>query len=116
MDVISSFFAANEREILFVLECGVLGVVALVADIVCYRLKDTSLLGLTRGSRSFWPYFVIWPIGSMIVGFLGQIMHILQISHFSCIITGFGWYGLMQKIITTINNFVEDKERAGDGE
>ena len=82
----------------FVLGCAIMGVLALILDISYKHVTGESFLNLKHGPIRSIPYFITWPVGSAIFGFLGLIAHVLQPAILGCAAAGLTWTLSMKRV------------------
>lgn len=89
----------SHHNIVFLGASSVLGFVAIILDIIAFKLKGKSFLDLKYNKETkFLQVILFWMIASTIVSYFGLIMKIFNSTIQSCVIVGFTWILLAAKI------------------
>lgn len=82
----------NEYAVMiFAVGCAIIGILAVVADVSFFILRGESLLGLRHSLRNTLIFVFAWGIGALVIGYLGEIANIFQVSLLACTTVGVGW-------------------------
>jgi len=86
----------------FVIACGIVGALAVILDLAFYSVKDTSLLELNHSIKNTLIFLLAWSFGACVIGLVGQMFNIFQISLAATVVVGFTWpvlfTGLLEKL------------------
>ena len=81
----------NENAVIvFACGCAIFGVIAVALDFSFYLLRGQSLLKLAHGKNTIL-FLLAWAVGSFIMGYIGQVARIFQVSLLACAVVGFAW-------------------------
>jgi 4-hydroxybenzoate polyprenyltransferase len=82
----------NEYAVLiFAAGCAIIGLLTVVADVAFFMLRGQSLLDLKHGPRSTMLFCFAWALGALVIGYIGQVASIFQVSLLACATVGVGW-------------------------
>lgn len=84
--------------LIFSISCAIIGLVAVILDFFLFVILDESPLKLKHGTKTF-VYLMIWPIGSLFIGWIGQMIEIFKVSLSAALTVGFTWPILCAKFI-----------------
>ena len=84
---------------IFAIGCSVIGVLTVVADLSFFAIRGESLLNLRHGWKNTLIFAFAWGVGALIIGYLGQIMSVFQVSLFACATVGISWPILFAQIL-----------------
>ena len=102
----------NEHAVLiFSCGCAIIGVVAIALDLSFYVLRGQSLLKLEHGKNTI-IFLPAWAVGSFIMGYVGQMANIFQVSLLACAVVGFTW----PLLFTDLLEKLKEKESAAEPE
>lgn len=101
LEVVS--IADNPSAVLvFATGCAIVGTSAVFLDLAFYTLRDQSLLKLEHGKKNTILFLAAWAFGSFIMGYIGQLAKIFQVTLLACVLVGFSWpllfTGLLEKL------------------
>lgn len=93
----------NENAVaVFIIACAIVGLLAVFLDLAFYLLKHSSLLELDHGLRNTSIFLLAWSFGAAVMGLIGQMFNIFQISLAATVTVGFSWpilfTGLLEKL------------------
>lgn len=97
--------------LIFATGCAIVGVVAVFLDLAFYILRGHSLLKLQHGKNTLL-FIVAWAFGSFIMGYIGQLAKIFQVSLFASVLVGFTW----PLLFTSLLNKLREKESENEPE
>ncbi len=87
--------------LVFATGCSIVGIIAVFLDLAFYTLRGQSLLKLKHGKNTF-IFLVAWAFGSFIMGYIGQLAKIFQVSLFASVLVGFTWPLLFTSLLTKL--------------
>ena len=93
--------------LVFVVSCGIFGLLAVGADLFLFLIRKKSVLNLKHGLRNTLLFAVAWCLGAMIIGFFGQITAVFQVSVLACLTVGLTWPVLFTKMLEEIGEAQE---------
>lgn len=76
--------------LIFAAACAIIGILAVFLDLALFMLRGQSLLKLKHGKNTFL-FLVSWAFGSFVIGYIGQVAKIFQVSLMASAIVGFSW-------------------------
>jgi len=77
--------------LIFCVGCAVIGLLTVVADLAFYMLRGESLLDL-KHSMTHTPLLgFFWALCALVIGYIGQMLNILQASLLACATVGVAW-------------------------
>ena len=89
----------NHKAVLvFSVGCAIVGMLAVILDLAFFTIRGKSLLKLRHGINTF-IFLLAWAFGSFIMGFIGQMAKIFQVSLFACVLVGFTWPILFTELL-----------------
>ena len=93
----------NEYAVLiFAFGCAFIGVLTVLTDLAFYKIRGKSLLNLEHNARNTFIFLISWSGGALIVGYVGQMANVFQVSLLACSTVGISWpiifTGLLEKI------------------
>lgn len=97
--------------LVFATGCAIVGVIAVFLDLAFYTLRGQSLLKLQHGTNTLL-FLVAWAFGSFIMGYIGQLAKIFQVSLLACVLVGFSWPLLFTELLAKL----KEKETATEPE
>jgi hypothetical protein len=77
--------------LVFAVGCAIFGILAVVADLSLFGIRGNSLLKLKHSVRNTPVLGFAWGIGALIIGYLGQMANIFQVSVLGCVTVGVAW-------------------------
>jgi hypothetical protein len=102
----------NDNAVLvFATGCAIVGCIAVVLDLSFYLIKKQSLLRLNHGKYTV-IFLLSWALGAFIMGYVGQMAKIFQVSLFACALVGFGW----PILFTSLLERLAEKQAEGEPE
>ncbi len=96
----------------FAVSCAIIGAAAVFMDLALFAVRGKSLLGLRHGTKNTFIFMVAWVFGSLIVGYMAQLMSMFQYNVAACAVVGFTW----PLVATMIVEKVKDQEIAQEPE
>lgn len=114
-----SYVIENGPELLrFAIYCTVAGGMVFLIDLLACKIRSTqSLLGIVYRRENSLALFLLWSLGSGLMGALGAYAEVFQLTKTSVITVGIAWPFLLSKVIrTSINGVDGDVEHEVDGE
>ncbi len=92
----------NENSVvIFATGCAIIGIVAVALDLSLYVVRGQSILKLEHGKNTI-IFLFAWAIGSFIMGYIGQLAKLFQVSLFACALVGFTWPFLCTKLLQVL--------------
>lgn len=100
----------NESAVLiFASGCAIVGTIAVFLDLAFYTLRGQSLLKLQHGRNTI-VFLLAWAFGSFIMGYIGQMANIFQVSLFASVLVGFTWPLLFTSLLEKLKEKEEENE------
>ncbi len=96
--------------IIFALGCAIIGVLTVVADLSFFLIREESLLGLRHGLRKTFLFVGAWALGALIIGYIGQIVNIFQVSLLACATVGISWPIIFTNILKKVEKVRETED------
>tara|TARA_B100000315_G_C14442213_1_gene525234 strand:+ start:35 stop:430 length:396 start_codon:yes stop_codon:yes gene_type:complete len=87
--------------LVFAVGCAIAGITAVILDLAFFTIRGKSLLKLKHGSNTF-IFLLAWAFGSFIMGFIGQMAKIFQVSLIACLLVGFTWPILFTELLNKL--------------
>src|SRR6266496_5832273 len=82
----------NEYAVLiFAVGCAAIGILIVLADLAFYVLRGESLLDLKHSMTNTPLVGVAWALGALIIGYIGEVINIFQVSLLACATVGVAW-------------------------
>lgn len=92
----------NENPILvFSVACAIVGIFAVLLDLMIYFLRGESLLRLKHG-RNTVLFLIAWAFGAFVIGWIGQLSKIFVVSVAASVLVGFSWPLIFTKYLKSI--------------
>ena len=88
----------------FAVSCAIIGVTAVFMDLAIYTVRGTSLLELKHGTRNTFLILLAWAFGSLVMGYMGQLVWVFQPSLAACVVVGFTWPILATKMMEKLKD------------
>lgn len=88
----------------FAVSCAIIGAAAFFTDLAIYAVRGKSLLELRHGTKNTFIFLVAWMFGSLMVGYIAQLLSIFQLSVAACAVVGFTWPVLITKILEKLKD------------
>lgn len=88
--------------LIFSVGCAIIGILAVFADLSFYMLKRESLFSLKHNLKNTSLFLIAWALGAAILGYVGQMLNIFQVSLLSCATVGISWPIILTKILNNI--------------
>ena len=96
---------SNDQAILvFTACCAIIGAIAVFLDFAIYSLKGESLLNLKHSEKNTFILLLLWSVGSLIMGYFGQLLWVFQPSMTAWLVVGFTWPILATKMLEQLKN------------
>jgi hypothetical protein len=95
--------AENENAVaVFVIACSIVGSLAVSLDLAFFILKERSLLSLKHSPKNTFLFLLAWSFGAFVMGLVGQMFNIFQVSLAATVVVGFSWpillTGMLEKL------------------
>ncbi|PHR73008.1 MAG: hypothetical protein COA66_04210 [Arcobacter sp.] len=101
----------NERAVLvFIIACAIIGFIAVLLDLCIFILKKESVLELEHSFKTTLVFLLMWSFGAAVIGLLGQMVNLFQVSLSASVAVGFTWPLLFTKIIKKLKEKEENEE------
>ena len=101
----------NEKAVLiFVIACAIFGTLAVILDLAFWKIKERSVLQLEHGFKNTLIILFFWAIGAALIGYIGQIVNLFQVSLTGAVTVGFGWPVLFTNLLEEVNSKMQSKE------
>jgi hypothetical protein len=84
---------------IFAVGCAVIGILAVLVDLVFYVLRGVSPLGLKHSITNTPVAGLCWALGALIIGYIGQMTNVFQVSLLSCVTVGSAWPVVFTQVI-----------------
>src|SRR5205823_694602 len=68
----------------------IFGFLCVLVDFLIFKLNQSSYLKI-KYITGFYPVFLFWTLGSLIVGYIGAAAHLLEVNIFSALVVSVGW-------------------------
>ncbi len=92
--------ADNEFAVLiFAMGCAFIGLLIVVADLSFFLIRGDSLLRLQHSLRNTLIFALAWAVGAFIIGYIGQMARIFQVSLLACATVGIAWPVVFTKLL-----------------
>ena len=75
----------------FIIACAIIGVLAVFLDLAFYVLRNSSLLELNHSLKNTVLFLFAWSFGAGLMGLIGQMFEIFQVSLAATVVVGFSW-------------------------
>lgn len=106
----------NEYAVMiFAIGCATIGFLTVAADLAFYVIRGQSLLELKHSVKSTAFFFVAWAFGAMIIGYIGQVINIFQVSLLACATVGVAWPVVFAKVLEKAQK-KEEEQKSTDEE
>ncbi len=92
---------------IFSFGCAFFGLLAVIIDVAFYNITNSSLLNIEYKKGPSAIFILSWIVGAMILGYIGQVANIFQISLFSCLVVGFTWPVIFTELVDKIRKSEE---------
>ena len=90
----------NELAIpIFAVGCAAIGVLAVLGDLALFVIRGESLLQLKHGPRNTPILGLAWAGGALIIGYLGQVANVFQVSLLACATVGTAWPVVFARVL-----------------
>lgn len=90
----------NEYAVLiFAVGCAAIGVLIVLADLAFFVLRGESLLELKHGFKNTPIVGFYWALGALIIGYIGQVTNIFQVSLLACATVGVAWPVVFTRVL-----------------
>jgi len=99
--------------IIFALGCAIMGILTVIADLSFFLIREESLFGLRHGLRNTSTFTGAWALGALIIGYLGQVINIFQVSLLACATVGISWPIIFIKILGKVHKVPEHEDEQG---
>lgn len=100
----------NPKAVLvFASGCAIVGIIAVFLDLAFYTIRGQSLLKLRHG-KSTLVFLFAWAFGSFVMGYIGQLARIFQVSLLACALVGFTWPLLFTSFLEKLKEQEEESE------
>lgn len=96
--------------LVFAVGCAFFGAVAVILDLLVYKLRGESLLELKYNETNTVILFIFWTFGALIMGYFGQLLWVFNTSMVACLVVGFSWPILATKMLEQLKNRDISKE------
>jgi hypothetical protein len=96
--------------LVFAVGCAIFGVLAVVADLALFALRGHSLLKLKHNARNTPLFGLAWGLGTLIIGYLGQVANIFQVSILACVSVGVGWPVVFTELLEKTRKKEDEQE------
>ncbi|MBL4762055.1 MAG: hypothetical protein JKY93_05070 [Gammaproteobacteria bacterium] len=93
----------------FATGCAIVGIIAVFLDLAFYTLRGQSLLKLQHGKNTF-IFLMAWAFGSFVMGYIGQLAKIFQVSLLASVLVGFTWPFMFTKFLTKLKEIEAEEE------
>ena len=102
--------------LVFATGCAIVGMFAVFLDLAFYTLRGQSLLKLKYGKNTF-IFLIAWSFGSFVMGYIGQLAKIFQVSLVASTLVGFTWPFMFTQFLAKLKEKeAEDEPEQGLGE
>jgi hypothetical protein len=85
--------------VIFAIACSLIGVLTVVADLSFFLIRGESLLNLRHSFRNTILFAFAWALGALIIGYIGQVTNVFQVSLLACATVGISWPIVFTKIL-----------------
>lgn len=96
--------------VIFAVGCATIGLLTVVADLAFFMLQGESLLKLKHNPRNTLMFGFAWALGALIIGYIGQVASIFQVSLVACATVGVTWPIVFTEIIEKLKKQEEIQE------
>ncbi len=84
--------------LVFATGCAIVGAIAVFLDLAFFILRGKSVLKLDHGKNTLL-FLLAWSFGSFVMGYIGQLAKIFQVSLFASVLVGFSWPLMFTKLL-----------------
>jgi hypothetical protein len=84
---------------IFAVGCAIIGILVVVADLAFFLIKGESLLNLRHSFRNTLLVGAAWSVGALIIGYLGQVTNLFQVTLLGCATVGITWPIVFTKLL-----------------
>lgn len=89
----------EEKTLVYLGASAIFGFLVIILDIIAFKIKDVSFLGIHYSNNSKYFWIVIgWTIASTIVSLIGLVMNVFNTTVQSCAILGLSWLYIIIQI------------------
>lgn len=81
----------SDYVITFVVACWIVGIAVLIFDLCYLHIVGKSALKLRHSVGRTPVFFITWPIGSVIFGYLALVLHVVQPTMLGSLAAGITW-------------------------
>ncbi len=85
--------------LIFAMGCAIIGLLIVVADLSFFLIRGDSLLQLQHSIRNTLVFAFAWAAGAFIIGYIGQMARIFQVSLLACATVGIAWPVVFTKLL-----------------
>ena len=98
----------------FAVGCAIVGFVAVLGDLALFAIRGQSLLNLKHGWRNTPVLAIAWAGGAMVIGYLGQMTNIFQVSLLACATVGTAWPLVFTRILQKTTSPEEEQQSTSE--
>ncbi len=98
----------------FACGCACLGTVAVVLDIISFKVTGKSYLDLAYSWPGALGMIALWGLGAGIAGLAGSGLGILTGKSIACYATGFAWPPILPRVFQSVQLDLEDEQEDQD--
>jgi hypothetical protein len=102
--------------LIFCTGCAVIGILTVMADLAFFLIRGESMLMLRHSFRTTSVFFVAWAFGAAIVGYVGQMLNIFQVSLLACATVGVSWPIVFTKLLKKLREEEYDTQKVTEEE
>ena len=95
--------------LVFAVGCAIVGVAAVFLDLAFFTLRGQSLLRLKHGRATMF-FLIEWAFGSFVMGYIGQLAKVFQVSLLACVLVGFTWPLLFTELLDKLRRQENEEE------
>lgn len=90
----------NEYAVLvFAVGCASIGLLTVIADLAFYLLRGESLLEVKHSMKNTPLIGFAWALGALIIGYIGQVVSVFQVSLLACATVGVAWPVIFTQVL-----------------
>ena len=89
---------------------------ALVGDLAIYAIQGKSILNLKHSFKNTMVWFIAWPVGAFVVGYVGQVVKVFQVTMVACAAVGFLWPILLVMILEKLQKPADIQQSTDEDE
>ena len=100
--------------VIFAVGCAAIGILVVLADLAFFVLRGESLLDLKHSYKNTPIVGFFWALGALIIGYIGQVTNVFQVSLLACATVGVAWPVVFTQVLEKANKKKEDVQQPSE--